>query len=108
MRCEDSSIAKEIAPCFVNQDGRRTDTIVLACTHYPLLLARFEKLSPWPVAFIDPAPAIARRLLELLGAPASHGSDKPARIVFTSGKAPSPALAASLERFGLGLRAASH
>ncbi len=32
---DDADIAREIAPCFVDRDGRRTDTIVLACTHYP-------------------------------------------------------------------------
>src|SRR6185312_14345624 len=29
----DAAIAAEIARCFVEKDGRRTDTIVLACTH---------------------------------------------------------------------------
>ena len=63
----DDDIAAELAPCFVEADGKRTDTVVLACTHYPLLLQRFETLAPWPVNFIDPAPAIARRVLDLLG-----------------------------------------
>ena len=31
----DELIARELAPCFVDADGRRTDTVVLACTHYP-------------------------------------------------------------------------
>ena len=38
----DADIAAEIAPCFVEADGERTDTVVLACTHYPLLLDRLE------------------------------------------------------------------
>ena len=46
---DDAPIVEEIAPCFITAGGRRTDTIVLACTHYPLLLPRFERLSPWPV-----------------------------------------------------------
>ena len=54
-------VAREIAPCFVERDGRRTDAIVLACTHYPLLLDFFTRLAPWPVHWIDPAAAIARR-----------------------------------------------
>ena len=45
----DADIAAEIAPCFVEADGARTDTVVLACTHYPLLLDRLERLAPWPV-----------------------------------------------------------
>ena len=34
----DADVAAELAPCFVDEAGRRTDTIVLACTHFPLLL----------------------------------------------------------------------
>src|SRR5947207_391113 len=78
----DAPIAEEIAPCFINSGGRRTDIVVLACTHYPLLLPRFERLSPWPVTYMDPAPAIARRVIDLLGT--SGGTDLPgaARAIF--------------------------
>lgn len=65
---DDAEVLAEIGPAFVEQDGRRTDTIVLACTHYPFLKALFERLAPWPVAWIDPAPAIARRVASLVGA----------------------------------------
>ncbi len=98
----DDLIAQEIAPCFVDAGGRRTDTVVLACTHYPLLLDRFERLSPWPVTFVDPAPAIARRVADLSGPKAGDAPASPARIVFTSGRPPSAALGAALARFGLG------
>src|SRR6201995_2087122 len=38
----DRDILAEIAPCFIGDtESTRTDTIVLACTHYPLLLDRF-------------------------------------------------------------------
>lgn len=63
----DAAITAEIAPCFVETAGARTDVVVLGCTHYPLLLSRFEALAPWPVAWLDPAPAIARRVAQLLG-----------------------------------------
>jgi glutamate racemase len=97
---EDAAIASEMAPCFVDRDGRRTDTIALACTHFPLLLASLERLAPWPVAWIDPAPAIARRVVDLIGKP---GQDRgPAgRAIFTSGRPPSPALTKALRQFGL-------
>ena len=98
----DLLILAELAPCFIDFDGRRTDTIVLACTHYPLLLERLERLSPWPVSFIDPAPAIARRVADLSGPTSGRASHAPARIVFTSGRPPSPPLAATLARFGIG------
>ena len=80
----------EIAPCFVEDGAARTDTVVLACTHYPLLLDRFERLAPWPVHWIDPAPAIARRVVELVGAGDRRRScRRRPRAIFTSGRAPS-------------------
>ena len=97
----DADIAAEIKPCFVESRGARTDTIVLACTHYPLLLDRLKSLNPWPVNWIDPAPAIARRVAELLGPPTSTEPAKPARLILTSGRMPSPALKAALARFGI-------
>jgi glutamate racemase len=99
---DDAAIAAEIAPCFIDAGGRRTDTVVLACTHYPLLIDRLERLAPWPVTFIDPAPAIARRVVELIGPSQSCGALPLARIVFTSGRPLSPTLRAALARFGLG------
>jgi glutamate racemase len=62
----DAQIQAEIAPCFVESQGKRTDCIVLACTHYPLLLREFERLTLWPVDWIDPSPAIARRVDHVL------------------------------------------
>jgi len=42
------------------------DTIVLGCTHYPFLLPLMRRIAPPEVRFIDPAPAVARRLLDVL------------------------------------------
>lgn len=81
----DEDIAAELTPCFVGAgDAARTDTVVLACTHYPLLLDRLVKLAPWPVDWIDPAPAIARRVVDLLGGPGSESDSAGAEMVFTS------------------------
>lgn len=96
----DATLAAEIAPCFVEDGGRRTDTVVLACTHYPLLLDRLRRLAPWPVAFIDPAEAIARRVIELVGRPLAGAPSGSAEFNFTSGRLPSPALANTLAGFG--------
>jgi glutamate racemase len=86
----DGELLAEIAPCF-RDGGQRTDTVVLACTHYPLLLARLQDLSPWPVSFLDPAPAIARRVTSLLDSAATSSAGA-ARAIFTSGKPPEKAL----------------
>ena len=85
----DEQISAELKPCFVGAGedaAQRTDTIVLACTHFPLLLDRLNLLAPWPVDWIDPAPAIARRVVNLLGAPVGETFETGARMIFTSGR----------------------
>jgi glutamate racemase len=85
----DDAIAAEIMPCFVGDaadPAARTDTVVLACTHFPLLLDRLKRLAPWPVAWIDPAPAIARRVCDLLGPPGGEAEEAGATMIFTSNK----------------------
>ncbi|MGJ0395971.1 MAG: glutamate racemase [Methylocystis sp.] len=109
-RASDADIVAEIAPCFREEGGRRTDAVALACTHYPLLVEEFERLAPWPVEWIDPAPAIARRadhlLAERFGADAARDQPASRRAIFTSGARPSGALAATLARYGLAGNAA--
>jgi glutamate racemase len=104
-RVADEDIAQEIAPCFVESSGARTDAVVLACTHYPLLRERFIRLAPWPVVWIDPAPAIARRADHLLGErfafDARQGEPPRRYALFTSGAAPMGKLAAALAGYGL-------
>jgi glutamate racemase len=90
---DEEAVRTEIAPCFLEQDGQRTDIVVLACTHYPFLVNRMRKTAPWPVDWIDPAEAIARRALSLLAVQrptSSMVASPPERAdlaVFTSGKA---------------------
>ncbi len=81
----DAEISAELAPCFVG-DGEvaRTDTVVLACTHYPLLMDRLVTLAPWPVDWIDPAPAIARRVADLLRPASGEADHAGAEMIFTS------------------------
>ena len=85
----DGDILTELTPCFVGDAAdaaARTDTVVLACTHYPLLLDRMKKLAPWPVDWIDPAPAIARRVSDLLGARSGDIALSGAEMIFTSNR----------------------
>jgi glutamate racemase len=99
----DDVIRAEIAPCFVEEGGRRTDVVALSCTHFPLLQAEFERLAPWPVSWVDPAPAIARRMLHLLGPAAGEGAAAGEwRAVFTRGDRVTPALEAALKARGFG------
>ncbi len=93
------TLAEEIAPCFVEVEGRRTDMVVLGCTHYPLLIEEMRKVSLWPVEWIDPAPAIARRVASLLGAADGTRAEGPFPAIFTSGEPVSAALRAGLLGF---------
>lgn len=94
-----AAVATQIAPCFVDMEGRRTDIVVLACTHYPFLTEVFAELAPWPVRWLDPAPSIARRLVTVLeGRAVEEGGESFA--IFTSGRAPA-ALEGLLAAHGL-------
>lgn len=42
------------------------DVIVLGCTHYPFLRSLVSRVAGPDVAIVDPAPAVARRLCEVL------------------------------------------
>jgi glutamate racemase len=101
---DDAALAAEIAPCFVTEpDGRRTDVVCLACTHYPLLLSRLEVLAPWPVTWIDPAPAIARRVVQLIGPlPREAGRHGSAVGAFTAGSCLNAPLRDALAARGIG------
>jgi glutamate racemase len=98
----DDAILAELAPCFVGHgagDPARTDTVVLACTHFPLLMDRLARLAPWPVDWIDPAPAIARRVVDLLGPSQGKADQAGAEMIFTS-KRPNTLSRALMPFFG--------
>ena len=105
---DEDMVRAETAPCFVEIDGRRTDIVVLACTHYPFLANRMRKTAPWPVDWLDPAEAIARRALSLLPGEQPHvaragASGQPDVAVFTSGR-PDFLARRLMQGFGLAAR----
>ncbi len=94
-----AGIGREIAPVFRDIDGARTDVVVLGCTHYPLLLPELRTAAPWPVTFIDPAPAIARRTASVVAGLAPQGPGArphpmPGLVCFTDRREPGAAYAA--------------
>jgi glutamate racemase len=101
----DEAFCEQSAPCFSDADGRRTDVVVLSCTHFPLVLDRLQRAAPWPVHWVDPAPAIARRAASLIDAP-EGGSIRAAcaddRAWFTSGRDVPADLRAALRSRGFG------
>lgn len=87
----DEDVVAEVSSCFIEREGKRTDIIVLACTHYPFLANIFRRLAPWPVDWLDPAEAIARQARRKL--PLVEGvehPDTPDIAIFTSGNADFP------------------
>lgn len=83
-------LAAEVAPVFRKRGGKPTDVVVLGCTHYPLLTDDIAKVAPWPVTFIDPAPAIARRTADLVEETRLNGEDDKApahgTVILTSAR----------------------
>jgi glutamate racemase len=90
-----------LAP-FFGADAPQVDTVVLGCTHYPLLLADFQAVSPSGVQWLDSSPAIARRLAQVLAQlpPQSSGSLEEA-VYFTAPIEGLAALTAYLAKIGL-------
>jgi glutamate racemase len=97
----DEAVLAEISPCFVENDGQKTDIVVLACTHYPFMANVFRRLAPWPVDWLDPAEAIARQARRKV--PLVDGAEHPDGFdfaIFTSGN-PDFATRRLMQGFGL-------
>ena len=58
-----------LAPFLTPPAAERPDVVVLACTHFPLLRAELEAISPPDIAWIDSGEAVARRVVEVLPNP---------------------------------------
>jgi glutamate racemase len=99
---DEEAVRAEITPCFVKDAAGRTDAVALACTHYPLLHPVFQRVAPWPVHWIDPAPAVAKRVLSLLGPmaePVKRAKTTP--LYLTTGRKPPEGLEKALRGRGL-------
>lgn len=70
---ENQELASEGTEFFVRQNltglfsrAPETDTLILGCTHYPLLLPLIQRFVPAGVAIIDQGPVVANRLRDYL------------------------------------------
>jgi glutamate racemase len=81
--------------------GERIDTVVLACTHFPLVADALAAAAPRPLAFVDGGAGIARRVAFLTAGQAWPDRPSPGVAVFTGPIDPDPAFHANLARFGL-------
>lgn len=81
-------------------DGERIDTVVLACTHFPLIADELHEAFGVNVAFIDGSDGIARRIVFLTQGQEWH-RDQPDLVLFTRGGDDVNQLSATLSDFGL-------
>jgi glutamate racemase len=85
-------------PMFDAPNGDRIDTVVLACTHFPLLADELKAAFP-DVAYVDGGAGIARRIAYLTREQPWPIAPSEGIAVFTSAGRP---LDSALHRFGLG------
>ena len=87
------------APLFEADGGDKIDTVVLACTHFPLIRGELAATVPHPVSFIDSGEAIARQTLRVL-AQSRERSAEPGRVWLTSAQPETSRLTHVCHRFG--------
>jgi glutamate racemase len=90
------AVARAVRPLA---EAENLDTIVLACTHFPLLAEELAAALPG-VRFVDGGPGIARRIAFLTQGQPWPDEAPPGIAVFTGGL-PAPALVDALAGFGL-------
>lgn len=92
-------VREELAGLVDLTGGERVDTVVLACTHFPLLLDELTVAAPG-LAFVDSGEGIARRIAHLV-----YGQDFPTAAsgtaVFTAATEITPAFRSALANYGL-------
>ena len=80
--------------------GGEIDTVVLACTHFPLVQAQLAEAFGPGVSFVDGAAGIARRVTWLTRDQA-FARDRPDFALFTGKADPFPALAPAFAQIGI-------
>ena len=81
--------------------GERVDTIVLACTHFPLVEEELRAAVPHPIAFVDGKEGIARRTAWLTRDHAWPDAPREGIAVFTGGSERAEPYRKGLAEFGL-------
>ncbi len=82
-------------------NGAAIDTLVLACTHFPLLAEELGNVFGPKVTLVDGAQGIARRIAQLL-AGQDFARERPDRFVVTGGHGTAAGLEAALAIRGFG------
>ncbi len=98
---DQAAFAEILSGLLSQSDGERIDTIVLACTHFPLVEDELMAAAPRPLAFIDGKEGIARRTAWLARDMSWPEAPSEGRAVFTGGNADAESYRAGLAAFGL-------
>lgn len=99
-RTDPSEYRAALAGLLEQPGGDRIDTIVLACTHFPLVAEDLAAASSRPVRFVDGAEGIARRVAHLTQG--QSWPDRPTgRFVYTKAVDIPAAFADTLVNYGL-------
>ena len=93
------SVRAAAQPMFDAPASDRIDTVVLACTHFPLLEHELHSAFP-SVSYVDGGPGIARRIAWLTREQPWPSEPQPGLAVFTA--PPREPLLGALARFGIG------
>ncbi len=83
--------------------GERMDTVVLACTHFPLVEAELQAAEPRPLGFVDGKEGIARRTAWLLRDVEWPSEPATGRALFTGRRPELQAYRRGLAEYGLDL-----
>lgn len=94
-------VARAVAGLRDQSGGEAIDTVVLACTHFPLLTDELAKSFGPEVAFVDGAAGIARRIAHLTQGQNFERS-RPDFALFTRAEPDLARLGPALAHYGLG------
>ena len=86
---------------FNQPDGDKIDTIVLACTHFPLVEQELAAASPRPIHFVHGGDGIARRVAHLTEGQDWPAEPQPGTAIFISDGSDSEPLHAGLAQYGI-------
>ncbi|MGV3478811.1 MAG: glutamate racemase [Sphingobium sp.] len=92
---------RAIAGLIEQAGGDAIDTIVLACTHFPLVAQELATAAPHPIAFVDGGEGIARRIAHLTAGQGWPATPSEGVMVFTAADPANAALVPALTRYGL-------
>ena len=90
-----------MAAMLARPGGERVDTVVLACTHFPLVQEELAAAAPRELMFVDGKEGIARRVAYLASDVSWPDRPSDGIAIFTGGGADSDALRPALASYGL-------